>query len=446
MGAPLWLIGGLGEPHDRLAAAALGGEGHPAQAVGALDQEAYDRGRSALPRGQCAPLIYTTGALLRKVEEQSASGPLTWISPRTCGPCRYALFESAWRRALLRSGHDDVRVLGIEQSIESLQSLLSPAGAWRVLDALLVADVLREIANRLRPRVLNVEGLERLILATTTEIAAMTRAGASPVEALRDHAPALRELPLRPPAPLARAQLIGDPWSLHVDGDGQLNLVRLLAAAGVEVEQPPFALWLDYLAWQRRAAPFGDTPAPSPSEIGASRALESRLHDRLESVSAAAGLGAFALPSQDELAVLAAPHLPSSIRGGYGHIEVALAIRARHERRAHVVFSVKSFGCIPSSGISDAIVPTVLGADMHFLAVEVSGDGDAARESRIMLRVGSAIDAAEREFADAMGLDSPAQPELLDPGEAHPLDGRWEIGPRPYACTLACGAQREARR
>ena len=444
MSDPLWLVGGLGDPHDRLAAAALSGEGRPARAVGALDEDAYDRGRAALPRGQCAPILYTTGALLREAERHSrsgASGSLGWVSPRSCGPCRYALFETAWTRALAQAGHAHASIVGLGQSVEALVRLLSPAGAWRVLDALVVADVLREVGNRLRPHVADPMDLERRVREATRRVAEATASGGAPVDALRREAPSFVGLPLRPAAPLARAQLIGDPWSLHVDGDGQLNVVRVLASAGVEVEQPPFAFWIDYLAWQRRSAPFGAAAAPSASDVAMARDIEARLRDRLAAASDAVGLGGLALPSQDELAQLAAPHLSPSLRGGYGHLEVALALRAREERRAHVVFSVKSFGCIPSSGISDAIVPTVIGPSVSFLALEVSGDGEAARESRLMLRVASALDAAERELAEACRR-SGRDPGSIDPPP--PLSGRFAIGARPYASTLACAALGEA--
>ena len=430
----LWLVGGLGEPHDQLAAAALSGEGHHASPLGALDEDAYERGRALLPRGQCAPVLYTTGALARAAERHDR--PLTWLSPRSCGPCRYALFDSAWTRALSRSGAG-ATVVGVDQSIEALVQLLSPAGAWRMLDALIVGDVLREAGNRLRPLVIDVRDLERRLAEATTRIAESAASGSSPIDALRREAPALSSLPLRPAEPLARAQLIGDPWSLHVQGDGQLNLPQVLAAAGVEVEQPPFAMWIDYLAWQRRSAPFGAGDDPTVREIRLAREVEARLRGRLAAASDALGLGGFDLPDQDRLADLAAPHLSPGVRGGYGHIEVALALRAQEERRAHVVFSVKSFGCIPSGGISDAIVPTLLD-EVSFLALEVSSDGEAARESRLMLRVASALDAAERELREA------CEARVIDPRSLRipdPMAGPFARGERPYACTLACAAE-----
>jgi len=65
------LVGGLGSPHDDLLAAALRGLGWSAATTGPFDADALDRGRAALPPGQCAPALYTTGALLRAAERHA---------------------------------------------------------------------------------------------------------------------------------------------------------------------------------------------------------------------------------------------------------------------------------------------------------------------------------------------------------------------------------------
>jgi len=116
-------------------------------------------------------------------------------------------------------------------------------------------------------------------------------------------------------------------------------------------------------------------------------------------------------------------------------VEIGRAARARARRSAHVVFSVKSFGCIPSAGIADGIVPTVLGDDVAYLSVEVSGDGDAARESRIMLRAAAAVAAAEQELDEACGRLGMSRERVLHDRITDPLAA--PAGARPYACALA---------
>lgn len=431
-GSPALLVGGLGFPHDDLVAAALAARGQTVRTLGAFDDEALDRGRSALPRGQCAPMLYTTGALLRAAE--AIPDPLRVLSIRSCGPCRYALFESGQRRALTELGRRDVSFLTLDQDADGLLALFGTDGVDRLLSALAVADVLAEMNRRLAPHVSSIPELDATLTSAASAICDAVAAGGCPIEAMAARRDWHRDLARRPARPLARALLVGEPWSLHVQGDGQLNLPRVLARAGVETEAPPFALWLRYLAWQLRAGPWGAQPTPCSAALELSLQIETRLCAAIASAAQAAGLGGFSVPDPTVLAHLASPFIDPVVRGGYGHVEIGLAVRARIERRAHLVLSVKSFGCIPSSGVSDAILPTALEGLPH-LAVEVCGDGEAARESRLVLRVASALHAAEAEMSEAHGQRVGDRPSA-EPSD--PLAGLHEGGRRPYACSLAC--------
>ncbi len=391
------LVGGLGWPHDTLVAAALRAQGHDVANIGPLDRGALERGRAALPRGQCAPLLFTTGALLDAV----ASLPgrrLAYLGLQSCGPCRYALFEDSWRRAV-REAHPqaDLGFVLLDQSPVGITERLGSRPLLHLIETLVAADAVAEQIRRLGPRVEALDALDAAAAEAVGAMAADLAGGAEPLDALATHARWHEDVTRRPLGPLARAVVIGEPWSLHVSGDGQLNLPRLLAASGVEAEVPPVALWIAYMLWQQRAVTWGPE-RPDPSSVRAAATLERFLEDAMEEAADATALEGFALPDLDALAELAAPHLPAGLLGGYGHVEVGLAARARLARRAHLVISVKSFGCIPSSGISDAIVPTVLG-DMPFLALEVCGDGEAARESRLMMRIAAALERATQDLA-----------------------------------------------
>lgn len=391
------LVGGLGWPHDALIAASLRFEGHRVRTLGALDRAALERGRAALPRGQCAPLLYTTGALLDAVGSL-AGEPALYLGLGSCGPCRYALFEDAWRRAVSSRHPDaDLGFAMLRQSPEALERRFGAGAFTRLVRTLVAADAVAERIRRLGPRVESLEALDASAEHAVRTLCEELAVGADPIEALAHRAGWHDEIGLRDEPPRARALVIGEPWSLHVNGDGQLDLPRLLAGAGMEVEIPPAALWIAYSLWRERAVPWGGS-APAAASVDAVRAMEAILSETVAEASRAAALDGFALPDLDALADLAAPHLPPGLLGGYGHVEVGLAAQARLLRRVHLVISVKSFGCIPSSGIADGIVPTVLG-DLPFLALEISGDGEAARESRLSMRIAAAVERAGREAA-----------------------------------------------
>lgn len=390
------LVGGLGDPHDRLAAAALRAEGLDATPLGPLDGEALDCGRRVLPRGQCAPALYTTGALLRSVAER---GPATYLTVQSCGPCRYALFEDLWSSALRRAGiAEGVSFARLDRG-DALLDILPSARGWRLAEAALAADAIDRWTHHWLPRSESVETVCAEAKELTGRTADAIGRGLEPLSALAAARAGIGPLRPRRPAALARAVLIGDPWSLHAHGDGQLHLPRVLAAAGVEIEAQPLALWIAYLLWTSRQPDPRTGRMPGELTRAHAIALAERLALGYAAACATLGRTDAELVSIDRLAALAEPFLDPALRGGYGHVEVGLAVRAAQERRGHLLISVKSFGCLPSGAVSDAVIPTALGGALPFLALEVCGDGDAARESRLMMRVAEARARATAEDA-----------------------------------------------
>lgn len=438
------LVGGLGAPYDALLGATLRARGLDARPVGAMDLNAHDRGRRTLSRNPCAPLLYTTGALLRSAGMLAPGASALALGLGTCGPCRFALFAPTWRRALAAAGYAHVHVLSLEQDPFALEALVGPLGAASLLETVAVGDALVETTRRVRPYLEEPDALDAAAERALAAVVRRIESGAPPIAALAEARGFHAQLARRPAAALGRIALIGEPWSLHVDGTPQLHLPRVLSRAGVEVEVPPLSLWLALRAWEARQPGWGARSRGGDAER--SLLFEARVRDALGRACSALGLGGLVLPDLDALAELAAPWLASDVRGGYGHVEVALALRARRERRAHAVVSIKSFGCIPSSGVADAIVPVALahGARaMPFLSLEVGADGAAARESRLLLRVVGARREAERELSEARarvgGVGAGSLP-VVDP-----LAGVHDAGPRAYACTLACEVARAPR-
>jgi predicted nucleotide-binding protein (sugar kinase/HSP70/actin superfamily) len=429
------LVGGLGFPYDDLLAAVLSRFGDT-QPLGALDRDAMRLGRASLPRGQCAPLLATAGALLRRARG-AQSQPFAFLAANSCGPCRYALFASTYRQVLHEHGGGPLWT--IDQDWPRWLEAFGDADASDLLDALLAGDALLLAQRRLRSQVQAPEQLDAAWTAAAVDVAAAIRGGLAPLVALARHTAWHDALALRPREAQARMVLIGEPWSLHVDGDAQSQLARVLGDAGVEVEVPPLALWLAYRLWERSQPALRNAHPLAPSEPGMPPLTAACLRARYLEACAVLGMHEVDLPDVEQLASWAAPYLPAAWRGGYGHVEVGLAARARFEQRAHAVISVKSFGCIPSSGVCDGIVPRVLGDAVAFLALEVSEDAVATRESRLVLQIAAAQARASAEtqaVCQAMGVS--LAHALADLPQPQPLQSLYAVGPRRYACTLAC--------
>lgn len=399
------LVLGLGAPHDDLVAAVCREFAPSARTAGPLDTDAETRGREVLPRGACAPLLYTTGALLRATERRaSESDTAPHAAPRhavlslgSCGPCRYALFESAWQRALLMEGRAPVRVVGPLQSGSDLHAWLSTALGTRLLEVIAVADALVLSRNRALPRARRAADLERAFERATARVCHAISAGVAPLVALATVRGWERAVRVAPTRTIARVRLLGDPWSLHTNGDGQLRVPSVLAPLGVEVLVPPSLLWARYSIWLARGAPWGGAVPVTTAESTALAALDERIVATWQAACAALGEDSGVLPDPAWLAQLAAPYLLPTLRGGYGHIEIGLARDAALAGDTHALISVKSFGCMPSSGVSDAIIGAAIDDALPFLALEVCADGHAARESRLALLAADALARAERE-------------------------------------------------
>lgn len=403
------LVLGLGAPHDEFIAAVCRTFAPSVRTAGPLDHDAEARGREVLPRGACAPLLFTTGALLRATDA-STGVPRAVLSLGSCGPCRYAMFEAAWQRALLSEGRPPVRAIAVAQSGAALRAwidarfsgegaaqrsaargLASSATHVRLLEAVAAADALVRGRNRALPRSRRTADVEEAFERATASVCAAIAAGTAPLVALAMVRGWERSVCSAPSRVVARVRLLGDPWSLHTNGDGQLRVPVVLASLGVEVVAPPSLLWARYCLWLARGTPWGREVPATAAESVAFGELDARIVDTWEGACAALDLESGDLPDPAWLAQLAEPFIPSELRGGYGHMEIGLARDAVLTAGTHALLSVKSFGCMPSSGVSDALIGAAIDDALPFLALEVCADGHAARESRLALLAAEAL-------------------------------------------------------
>jgi hypothetical protein len=90
-----------------------------------------------------------------------------------------------------------------------------------------------------------------------------------------------------------------------------------------------------------------------------------------------------------ELARLAQPYYHRFARGGEGHLEVAKNIYYTVHKKAHMVLSLKPFGCMPSSQSDRRPVRGDESLQGHDLpAIETSGEGEINAHSRVQMALG----------------------------------------------------------
>jgi len=218
-------------------------------------------------------------------------------------------------------------------------------------------------------------------------------------------------------------------------------MFRFLEREGAEVMVEPIGTWIMYMIHQvvQRCRDWkgleeGATMPPlwrldkrAKIELGyrkkvarlkVAEAIFRREYHRV--VDAVGGL-AHHLADQYELQRMGHPYYNSRAGGGEGHLEVAKNIYYSNKDLAHMVLSLKPFGCMPSTqsdGAQAAVVSNF--RDMIYLPVETSGEGEINAHSRVQMALGEAKNKAKREFQETLDKAGLTLEECREFVEAHP--------------------------
>ena len=102
----------------------------------------------------------------------------------------------------------------------------------------------------------------------------------------------------------------------------------------------------------------------------------------------------------DEIAdVISHAFYDNNLRGGEGHMEVGKLILNVAKSKVNMTLSVKPFGCMPSSSVSDGVqsLITEMYPEGIFLPIETNGDGAVNVYSRVQMQLFKAKQHAARE-------------------------------------------------
>jgi predicted nucleotide-binding protein (sugar kinase/HSP70/actin superfamily) len=218
-------------------------------------------------------------------------------------------------------------------------------------------------------------------------------------------------------------KITGEFWAQSTEGDGNFRMFEFLEREGAQVVVDPLSTWLMYLLRQERARVLDrrgvDVPrsGPWPARFSAWRkdelnALGKRLmfgagnaifRHRYHMICRALGDIPHHLVDQEELAKAAHPFYHSMARGGEGHLEVGKNILYSTRNAAHMVLSLKPFGCMPSTQ-SDGVQSTVAAKvkNVLFLPIETAAEGELHAHSRVQMVLVEARERAEEEFDRAL--------------------------------------------
>ncbi len=404
-----------------------------------------------------------------------------FLTAGACGPCRFGMYEAEYRLALRNAGYDGFRVMLFQQS-GGLDQSEAEAGLemnldffLNILNGLNMGDVMNEVSYQIRPFELDAGATDAVldevidymhdVLKAKSPWTVEERLGAVAnkipmkgtvqylgkfleqlysdgyVEALehcRDRFNTIKVDRLRV-KPIVK--VTGEFWAQTTEGDGNFGMFRFLEREGAQVIVEPIATWINYMIHQvvqrtkdMRGLEEGAVMPPAwrldkqakiewnyRNKLMKLKAAEMIFAREYHKIVDALGSTAHKLVSQYELQRVGHPYYNSRAAGGEGHLEVAKNIYYTNHELAHMVLSLKPFGCMPSTqsdGAQSAVVAHY--KDMIYLPIETSGEGEINAHSRVQMALGEAKVKAKTEFKDVLQKIGKTIDELHAHVDAHP--------------------------
>jgi predicted nucleotide-binding protein (sugar kinase/HSP70/actin superfamily) len=428
------LLGGLTIAHDYLVEGALKGRGFTCRALAPADNDALRLGKEFGNNGQCNPTHFTVGNLIKelsRLRDDEGMEPsfiiehYVFFTAGACGPCRFGMYVTEYRKALRDAGFEGFRVMlfqqtgGIAQASgeEELGLPLDPPFFLAIARALFAGDVINALGYRIRPYELEPGATDRALTAAKHEVYTALANSQSVLLALRRARAFFEAIRVDRTRPKPRVHILGEFWAMTTEGDGNYHLQRFIEREGGENEVQLLVFLLLYNLWevrhdtaQRLALKGADTSKLGLGDVDVALRLcgvwagERALHALFQAFAHAIGLRDFELPNMDEIANVARSHYNPELRGGEGHVEVAKVILNVLHKKAHMTLSVKPFGCMPSSGVSDGVQSLITERypEAIFCTVETSGEAEVNFHSRVQLFLFKAKQRAQQELDAAL--------------------------------------------
>ncbi len=430
------LIGGLTMAHDYLVEGAFSSLGYNVVALDCPDNAALQVGKEFGNRAQCNPTYFTVGNLVKflihlrdekGLSAQQIVDEYVFLTAGACGPCRFGMYVTEYRKALRDAGFDGFRVMlfqqqgGLSQATGEESGLeLKPAFFIALLKALLAGDILNGVGYRLRPYEVEPGATDRALTEAKKICYDALRNKRSILRALTQAKKVLAKVEVDRSQVKPKVAIIGEFWAMTTEGDGNYQLQRFLEKEGAECDIQFVSAWILYNIWEgtfdtqarallrnqdggRNGLAGGNEFSVLTKQVGlylADKALRTAFH----TFGWAGGFHGYHLPDMKAVADVAAPYYNNDLRGGEGHMEVGKLILNVVKNKATMTLSVKPFGCMPSSGVSDGVQSLISERfpGTIFCAVETSGDGAVNFQSRVQMYMFKARQAAQAELEAAL--------------------------------------------
>lgn len=297
------LFGGLSVAHDRLLEATLHSLGYKARNIPMPNKQDFHAGREHCNPGQCNPVYFVIGAVINFLEQLRCEQGLSrqqivdeylFITPGSCGPCRFGMYEAEYRRALEKAGYPGFRVIAFDKKAGGDGRRSDPLGDGitfdlrlylAVINTIFLGDIINGFFYRIRPHADDREAVEETFEQCITACQAILREKDHENPRFTRIARLLRPLtPLNKSEDLARiltqlqdpdythalrqcrrviadnitvdwlkakpiVKITGEFWAQTTEGEGNFRMFSFLESEGAEVNVEPVATWIDYMLY-----------------------------------------------------------------------------------------------------------------------------------------------------------------------------------------------------
>jgi predicted nucleotide-binding protein (sugar kinase/HSP70/actin superfamily) len=396
-------------------------------------------------------------------------------------PCRFGMLETEYRMALKDSGFEGFRIIvfenegGLNQEVKGDGINVDPEFFLATINALNLADVLNDWMYMTRPyeivngateavleeakkllyeklknkkrielskgadRVLGRLGLSDTVLFLRRFIEQITSNYYT--DALKEVYKLFETVKVDRFRSKTTVKITGEFWAITTVGAGNFHMFEFLEKEGADLLMEPVASlvqflfskgklrhnnrrkfliskdikhWWNFGQWTKNIFSF----YKKSLTLWLGNLLFRREYRRL--LTALGGVGHMLL-DQTELQRIAQPFYNINIEGGEGYMEIAKNIYYHDNDLAHMVLSLKPFGCMPSTQ-SDAVQASVMerNKDMIFLPLETAGEGETNAQSRVLMSLGDARVKAKTELQEARAAVSFNMDDMRQYVEEHP--------------------------
>ena len=436
------LFGGLTMTHDTLIEAALRGLGYKIKALDCPDLTSLQLGREFGNRGQCNPTYFTVGNLIKYLKQLQTEGETkeeiiknyVFVTTGSCGPCRFGTYVTEYRKALRDAGFEGFRVLlfqqqgGLKQATGADNALeLNTTFFVTVLKSVFISDILNIIGYRIRPYEIEQGATNQALKRCKDKLYDAFLNNKSLIGVLLSCKREFQNIKVDWTKIKPKVSVIGEFWAMTTEGDGNYKLQQFLESEGAEVEVQPVTAWILFLIWEGRfdtsrrinlkqydRGKFGLEGKKPRQKIFQLSLADRAVRVMFQFYAKLLGLHYYDLPDMDELAKYAHKYYDNHIRGGEGHMEVGKLLLNVMKKKANMTISVKPFGCMPSSGVSDGVQSYITEKypEAIFLPIETTGDGAVNIYSRVQMMLFKAKQAAQKEYEEAVVANEKKQYDL----------------------------------